>query len=96
METRTRTESVTFVRPFVIPGVDAHLPAGTYRIETDEERIMGISFAAFRRVQIRIQLPSDPRRPGIAETLIVDPNDFDAALARDPDPSIPLPGTTGR
>jgi hypothetical protein len=49
MTTRTRRKLLTFAQPFLLRGIDAVVPAGTYRIDTDEELIEGLSFLAYRR-----------------------------------------------
>jgi hypothetical protein len=50
MTTRSRRETVTFQHPFRIKGIDRSLPAGAYKVITDEQMIEGLSFAAYRRV----------------------------------------------
>ena len=83
MPMRTRSQTVTFRRSFVLDGLDEVLPAGSYSIETDEELLEVLSFAAYRRTSTRIHLAAKPARPGIARTLIVDPKALDAAVRRD-------------
>jgi hypothetical protein len=83
MSTRTTQTTVTFRRPFTISGVDGMQPAGRYAIETDEELLQGISFPAYRRVQTLIHLHAAPGQSGISQTVMVDPEELDAALARD-------------
>jgi hypothetical protein len=80
---RTRHKTVTFQRPFCLSGYDGALPAGTYGVETDEELLEGISFAAYRRILTLIHLHPQPGRPGLSQTMAIDPNELDAALARD-------------
>ena len=58
MTTRTRRETVNFLHPFSMKGVDRLLPAGAYEVITDEETIEGLSFAAFRRVATMIMVPA--------------------------------------
>lgn len=79
--TRTTSTSVTFMRPFTLSGFDSPQPAGTYVVETDEERIEDLSFLAYRRTGTRIQLPPSPSQPGISETAAIDPAVIDQALA---------------
>lgn len=83
MTTRTSKKTVTFRRPFVLGGFDEVLPAGAYSVETDEELLEGISFPAYRRILTLLHLHPKPGRPGLTETLTVDPNELDAALERD-------------
>jgi hypothetical protein len=87
MTTRTIKKIVTFRRPFVLGGIDEALPAGPYSVETDEELIEGISFPAYRRKLTLIHLHPKPGRPGLTETLTIDPNELDAALERDQAPT---------
>ena len=83
MTTRTSKKTVTFRRPFVLDGFDEVQPPGVYNVETDEELLEGISFPAYRRISVVIHLHARSDRPGILETLTVDPNALDAALERD-------------
>lgn len=83
MTIRTSKETVTFERPFVLCGFDEVLPAGTYRVETDEELLDGISFPAYRRLSTFIYLHPKPGHAGRAQTLTIDPSELDAALKRD-------------
>jgi hypothetical protein len=52
-------------------------------VETDEEPIEGVSMTAYRRLAMWIVLASRPDRPGLVETIAVDPTEFEQALARD-------------
>jgi hypothetical protein len=87
MTIRTSKKTVTFRRPFVLGGFDDVLPAGVYGVETDEELLEGISFAAYRRILTVIRLHPKPGQPGIARALTIDPNELDAALQRDRAPA---------
>ena len=59
MTIRSRRETVTFMHPFRIKGIDRLLPAGAYEVVTDEAMIEGLSFASFRRVATMIMVPAD-------------------------------------
>ena len=83
MTTRTSKKTVTFRRPFVLGGFDEVVPAGAYSVETDEELLEGISFAAYRRILTVIHLHSRSGHPGLTRALTIDPNELDAALERD-------------
>ncbi len=87
MAIRTSKKTVTFRRPFVLGGFDEVLPAGAYRVETDEELLEGISFPAYRRILSLIHLRPEPGHPGLVQTLTIDPNELDAALKRDQAPA---------
>ena len=82
MPTRTTTRTATFARPFLINGMDREGQAGTYVIETYEERVEPLSFVAYRRISTSIRL-QPLGRPGIIETYVIDPGALEAALAKD-------------
>jgi len=50
MMVRTVESTVAFNHPFRLISVDTILPAGEYRLVTDEEEIPGLSFIAYRRI----------------------------------------------
>ena len=91
MTTRTRSETVTFHRPFVLAGIDGVRPAGRYTVETDEELLPTMASTAYRRLATWFRLPalpSDARpAPGPTEAAPIDPVALAAALARDATPS---------
>ena len=58
MAVRTTETTVTFKRRFTLPSVDCPQPAGTYRLVTDEEEILGLSFLAFRRTATMLHIPA--------------------------------------
>jgi hypothetical protein len=87
MTIRTKQSTVTFRRPFVLAGLDEEQPAGTYDIETDEERLEGLSFSAYRRVQTLIHLHPKTDKPSLTQTMTIDPDALDAALRRDRAPA---------
>jgi len=82
MTTRTREATLTFCRPFLLKGVDRLLPAGAYKMVTDEELIEGLSFPAYRRVATMIFVPPQARHGGM-EMITIDPADLRAAQERD-------------
>ncbi len=83
MTTRTRNKTVTFVHPFLLKGVDRTLPAGEYRIVTDEALIDELSFPAYRRVATMIFVPADTHRASAVEMVTIDPRDLEEAQDRD-------------
>lgn len=83
MTIRTSKRTVTFRRPFVLGGYGDVLPAGAYDVETDEELLEDMSFPAYRRILTAIHLHARADRPGLTQTLTIDPNELDAALERD-------------
>jgi hypothetical protein len=58
MAVRTTETTVTFRRPFTLTSLDGPQPAGTYRLVTDEEEILGLSFLAFRRTATMLHIPA--------------------------------------
>jgi len=82
MSTRTRHKTWTFGHPFLLKGVDRPLPAGDYRVATDEELIEGLSFPAYRRVATMIFIPGQAHR-GSVEMVGIDPLDLQAAHDKD-------------
>jgi hypothetical protein len=81
MIARSHSKMVVFERPFLLKGIDRMLPAGAYRVVTDEELIEGISFPVYRRVATMMFVPA----PGASsiEMVTIDPLDLRAALERD-------------
>jgi hypothetical protein len=59
------------------------LPAGDYRVVTDEELIEGISFPVYRRVSTMIFVPASSHGASSVEMVTVDPIDLRGALDRD-------------
>jgi hypothetical protein len=89
MLTRTRDKTLRFGKPFRLKGVDHELPAGSYRVTTDEELIEGLSFPVYRRVSTMIFVPG---RNSSVEMLVIDPADLKAAQERDAVASKPASG----
>jgi hypothetical protein len=83
MIARARNETVVFSKPFLLKGVDRMLPAGDYRVVTDEELIEGISFPVYRRVSTTIFVPASPHGASSVEMVTIDPLDLRGALDRD-------------
>jgi hypothetical protein len=72
---------VTFVRPFMLKGVDRILPAGDYRVLTDEELVEELSFPVYRRVSTMIVVPAGSASS--VEMVKVDPQNLQMAQERD-------------
>jgi hypothetical protein len=58
MALRTTDTTVTFKRPITLTSLDGPQPAGSYRVVTDEEEILGLSFLAFRRTATMLHIPA--------------------------------------
>lgn len=81
MTMRTHATTVTFNKRFAFPdSATTHRP-GTFRVETDEESIEGLSFVAYRRIATRIHIG----RPGSIEVHTIDPEVLDWLLEQDRD-----------
>ncbi len=89
MTTRTSNKTVSFARPFLLKGVDRVLPAGEYRVATDEELIQELSFPVYRRVATMIFVPGESHHGSSVEMVSVDPRDLEEA--QDRDAAIPAP-----
>jgi hypothetical protein len=85
MIARSLSKTVVFSRPFLLKGVDRTLPAGAYRVVTDEELIEGVSFPVYRRVATMVFVPARQGASSI-EMVPIDPLDLQAALERDSAP----------
>jgi len=83
MSIRTSARTVTFNRPFSLKGVDRVLPAGDYRVLTDEELIEGLSFPVYRRISTMIFVPGQFHGSVSVELPTIDPVDLRAAEERD-------------
>jgi hypothetical protein len=85
MIARALNKTVVFSKPFLLKGVDRLLPAGDYRVVTDEELIQGLSFPVYRRVSTMIFVPATQGASAI-EMVTIDPLDLRGALDRDAAP----------
>lgn len=80
MTPRTTRTTVTFTRPVRLSALDGTVPAGTYEVETEEEPVEGLSFAAYRRVSCIILVPGPPGGPVQVQAVPIDPAELEAAL----------------
>jgi hypothetical protein len=83
MNIRTNARTVIFSHPFSLKGIDRVLPAGDYRVLTDEELIEGLSFPVYRRISTMIFLKAQFHRSSAVELVTIDPLDLRAAEERD-------------
>jgi hypothetical protein len=81
--TRTLSKTVVFSKPFQLEGVDRVLPAGDYRVVTDEELIEGVSFPVYRRVATMIFVPAESHGASSIEMVTINPADLQEAQDRD-------------
>ena len=83
MLSRMTTRTVTFLMPFSVAAAERELPAGAYLVETEEELIQELSFPAYRRIAMYLRIPQGRGPAGRLHPVPVDPEELDAALARD-------------
>lgn len=83
MADRTTQTVVCFSSTFELPNVDAPQPAGSYRVDHDEESIESLSRLAWRRVASFIYLPGIGQHGPTHQMAPINPADLDAALEKD-------------
>ena len=88
MQTRTTRSTFSFNSPFKIRNVDEILPAGDYRVLTEEVEIEGLTRLAYRRVGTYLSIPSISASQHTVRLVAVDQQDIDAALLKDRDHTI--------
>jgi len=83
MTTRTAQSVVYFSSPFQLPGFDTPQPAGSYRIDHDEELLEAGTRLAWRRIGTFIHLPAIGV-PGTKQQIVsIDPAALKAARQQD-------------
>jgi len=83
MTERITHSSVTFLHDFTLRDMDGVQPPGTYLIETVEEPLGTLSFVAYRRVSTTITLPAIGVSSLRKQVVTIDPDELQAALAKD-------------
>jgi len=83
---KTTETLVTFRKPFSLRSIDTRLPAGTYRLITDEEEIDGLSFSAWRRLATMLVAPAVGIQDGTQQIFNINPQELDVALKADESP----------
>jgi hypothetical protein len=78
MTTRTRRNLITFPQPFFLRTIDAIVPSGTYKLDTDEEIINGLYFVAYRRTATWLHLPSISTVTGVSQLIFVQPSELES------------------
>lgn len=77
MEIRSTRTTLTFRKPFTLPHSDRTMPPGDYVLLTEEERLEGLTFSAYRRIARYLVVSGGPEFPGRTEMIPVN----DAELA---------------
>ena len=85
MTVRTRSPVVVFHHPFELKGVDRTLPAGEYRVMTDEQLIEELSFPVYRRVSTVIFAPGQSPNSSSIEMVTICPRPTGGAGSRQRD-----------
>lgn len=89
MTDRNTEVMVTFKHPFTLTSVGDTLPAGSYRIETEEQEIPGLSFVAFRRTATLLHVPAISMPSSQHRLIRIDPGELEAALEADSRTDLP-------
>ena len=78
MTSRTTVKTYTFTRPFTLRSMTGEtFPAGAYTVETDEDLIESLSFAAYRRTATWMRMPPRPREGASAQIVPIDPSELE-------------------
>jgi hypothetical protein len=83
MMMRSTRSTVTFANPFTLPGYPGDLPPGDYEVLVEEERLLGLSFEAYRRVATYLTVTGRGSQAGRTELRATSENDLKEALRRD-------------
>jgi hypothetical protein len=94
MTTRTKVETVSFLHPFKLDGIDDVQPPGRYVVETDDEEIDGLSLPVYRRLSMVIHIGGTPGTSETARAVPLDPAELAAARASDARPRDMAPAAT--
>ena len=79
MPTRTSHSNITFRRPFRLVGMAATAPAGSYKVDLEEERLDTLTVESWRQTALILQITT----AGITEHITIDPQELRDALSRD-------------
>ena len=83
MTLRKSNRRVTFLRPFILDGLEGVQPSGTYSVETRQEDAGVFSFFKAKSTSTWIRVCRNPGIAGVLNMVKVDPLDLQAALVRD-------------
>ena len=78
----TETE-IQFTHPFFLNALTRPLAAGTYRLTVVEELIEGLSFAAYRKIDARLEVPAVDIPTGKRQYLQVTAGEIETAHTKD-------------
>lgn len=84
MTGRVRSQRVTFIRPFILEGLEGVQPPGTYSVETHEEPTGFFSlFRVPKQTSTSIRVCRNHGLAGVLQLVGIDPLDLSAAQIRD-------------
>lgn len=83
MSGRIVETTVAFKHSFALGPYDMILPAGIYRLVTEEEEIASCSFPAYRRVVTLLFTPAVSVSTPMRHAIVIDAADLEAALEAD-------------
>ena len=79
----TPNKRVTFIRPFILKGLDGVQPSGTYSVGTGATSAGFFAFSKGKWASTWIQVVRNPGTSGVLQLANIDPLDLAAALIRD-------------
>lgn len=83
MTIRTTRTTVSFANPFCLWSLNGALPAGDYVVVNEDEKIDGLSRAAYRRVATHFTTPAISATFPARRSFLISQTDLDAALMKD-------------
>jgi hypothetical protein len=83
MSSRSTENTVTFLHPFHVKGLEQTQPPGTYLVVVEEELIDSLSFPAWHRTGTQLHLPAIGIPALSRQALTINPADLSAALLAD-------------
>jgi hypothetical protein len=83
MVDRSTEATVTFLHPFTLESIGSELPAGSYRVITDEVEIPGLSFLAYAHAATLLHVPAIGSKALRGEVFTVGHTELADALAKD-------------
>lgn len=79
----TEEKRVTFLRPFVLKGLEGEQQPGTYSVGTRQENTGFLSLFKAKRTSTWIRICQDSGAGGVLQVVNIDPLDLQTALMRD-------------
>lgn len=86
MDIRSTRTTLTFRKPFTLPHSDRTIPPGDYVLVTEEERLEGLTFSAYRRISGHLIVGGGPANPGRTEMIPVTEAEVAHLIAQDQAP----------